>query len=356
MNGTACNAQAVLSAVTPYGRGAGSSRVRVHEWLDRMSDASRTYPYAGLAGAGPATLLRHPVSVARAERRLRALASSGPGRLLLHREASPLSRGALEQRLVRSAHLSVYDFDDALYADVGQGPRYRRIAPKGPKVTEVARAVDRVVAGNETLADWASQHNRDVVVVPSCVDPAAYDAKPTYAISDPPRLGWIGSWSTEAHLVTIAPALLHLHGRFGARLVLVGAPTGRLGELDAMTDRIAWSGDTQRREVARFDLGLMPLTDDPYSRGKCGYKLLQYLAAGVPSVASPVGVNATILARAGLPAADTIDEWVEAITGLLEAAEADRAALGHGARAMIEEHYSFTAWHAKWRSAMFLDG
>ena len=353
---SACEIEVALHAVTPYGRGAGSSRVRVHEWLDRMPDPTVTHPYAGLSGAGPGTLLRHPVRVAAAERSLRALAAARPARLLLHREASPLSRGALELRLARSAGVAVYDFDDALYSDVGQGPRYRRLAPKGPKVEAALQSVDRVVAGNETLANWAADHHRDVVVIPSCVDPAAYETKQQFSVGATPRIGWIGSWSTEVHLSAIAPALLRLHSRLGARLVVVGAPVGRLGDLERMAERIPWSPAAQRRELARFDVGLMPLVDDVYARGKCGYKLLQYLAAAVPSVASPVGVNAQILQRAGLPAATTVEEWEDAVTHLLELPEADRARLGVRARAMVEDQYSFAAWHDRWRDAMFLDG
>ena len=344
-----------LHAATPYGRRAGSSRVRVHEWVDRIPDAVRVHPYAGLDGAGPRALVRHPVRVARAEMSLRALAASRPRRVLVHREASPLSRGGLESALVRSAASSVYDFDDALYADTGDGPFYRRLAPKAAKVAAVLRSVDRVVAGNDTLANWAADHHRDVVVIPSCVDPEAYTPKTDFAVGPQPRIGWIGSWSTEQYLQAIAPALLTLHRRLGARLVLLGSPTGQLPGLDAMVDRVPWSPAAQRAEIARFDVGIMPLADTPYTRGKCGYKLLQYLAAGVPSVASPVGVNTQILAAAGMPSAATPDDWLAAMTDLLEATAADRAAQGGRGRRTVVEHYSFAAWRDRWRAAMFLD-
>jgi glycosyltransferase involved in cell wall biosynthesis len=246
----------------------------------------------------------------------------------------------------------VYDFDDALYADTGSGPLYRRLAPKAAKAEGVLQVVDRVVAGNDTLAEWASARHRDVVVIPSCVDPSAYRVKTDFAVAARPRLGWVGSWSTEPHLRRIAAPLLHLHERLGARLVLIGPRTGDLGELEAMVDRVPWSPAAQHEGVARFDVGLMPLPDDPYSRGKCGYKLLQYLAAGVPAVASPVGVNRQVLQRAGLPGATTDAEWLEAVTQLLEMAEADRRVLGERGRRVVQEHYSFDAWRERWRAAV----
>src|SRR3954447_15236915 len=126
-----------LHAVTPYGPRGGSSRVRVHEWAGRVPDAIVVHPYAGLDGAGPGTLLRHSARVIGAEASLRRLAASRPRRLLLHREASPLSRGRLESALTRSAAVAVYDFDDALYSDAGDGPFYRRLAPKAAKVAGV---------------------------------------------------------------------------------------------------------------------------------------------------------------------------------------------------------------------------
>ena len=166
-------------AVTPYGRGAGSSRVRVFSWTDRMADPPTVLDYIGANRASPRLLGRRARDVLGAEHELRRLASRGTDWLLLHREASPLSRGGLEVDVVRSAGFSVYDFDDALNVDVGEGPRWRRLAPKAAKVEAAVRAVDRVVAGNEVLADWASSLARDVVVVPSCVMSLATVRSPT---------------------------------------------------------------------------------------------------------------------------------------------------------------------------------
>jgi glycosyltransferase involved in cell wall biosynthesis len=341
-------------AVTPYGRGAGSSRVRVFSWLDRIQLPIGVHSYLSHNNSDPRYLLRHPHRLLTAERKLHALAKSRPEWILLHREASPLSRGGVETGLLAAAGLAVYDLDDALYCDVGQGPRWRRLAPKAPKAVAAAREADRVIAGNEILADWAVQIAREVIIVPSCVAVEQYRQKNDYRASDPPRLVWIGSADNESLLSTIAGPLTELNRRCGARLTLIGTSFRSLGRLEDIVDRLPWSEQVQHDALATADVGLMPLRDDPYSRGKCGYKLLQYAAAGLPAVASPVGVNASILSTLGFPAASTPEEWLDAVSAILELSESDRAALGRHAREQVITQYSYDAWMERWQEAVGL--
>jgi glycosyltransferase involved in cell wall biosynthesis len=345
------SSEPMLHAVTPYGRRGGSSRVRVHEWVDRTTAICSVTDYIGHCDASAGHLAGHAREVAGSERTLRRLAAVASSRLLLHREASPLSRGALECRLLRSAEFAVYDLDDALYEDHGQGGVLRRWAPKSQKAEYCARAADRVVAGNALLADWASQRNGDVVVVPSCVATERYRTKSDYAGGDVPRLVWIGSRDNEAHLRLLTGPLLELHRRVGARLTLIGTLQPRLGALEELIDRVAWSEDVQHTTLADADVGLMPLPDDAYSRGKCGYKLLQYAAAAIPFVASPVGVNAAILHQFGMPAPVAADEWIDALLQLLGAAS-DREALGRQARRVVDRDWSYDAWLPAWEAAV----
>ena len=341
-------------AVTPYGRGAGSSRVRVFSWIERTQLSIKVHSYLSQHNADPRQLLKHPRRLLNAERDMRALAANRPRWLLLHREASPLSRGGLETSLLAAADFAVFDFDDALYEDRGDGAPWRRLAPKAPKALAAARQADRVVAGNDVLADWASQFARDVVVVPSCVAVEQYREKTDYRLSDPPRLVWIGSAGNEPVLLTIAPELSELNRRYGARLTLIGTTRPSLGPLEGMIDRLAWSERLQHDALATADVGLMPLQDDPYSRGKCGYKLLQYAAAGLPAVASPVGTNASILDALGLPHARSARDCYDAVSAIIELSQSDRATLGRRARERVIEQYSYDAWAGRWREAVGL--
>jgi glycosyltransferase involved in cell wall biosynthesis len=344
----------VICAVTPYGRKGPSSRVRVYEWLDRIAEPRAVSGYIGHHNASASEVARHPAAVLTAERRLRRMASGSPERLLLHREASPLSRGGIERRLLSNSAFSVYDFDDALQWDWGGTGRLRRLAPKAPKALIGARNSDRVVAGNDVLAEWAQEHSRDVVVIPSCVAPDSYRRKADYEIGDPPRLGWIGSANNETYLEPVASALREVHRRTGARLTLIGTARPRLGELEEIIDRVPWSESAQASLLSTFDVGLAPVPDEPYERGKCGYKLLQYAAAGTPMAASPVGVNRQMLSEFGMPAPEDASEWADALLDLLALPAADRALLGANARELTERNYSFDAWLPRWREAVGL--
>ena len=342
--------------MTPYGRKGPSSRVRVFEWLDRIAEPRVVSSYISHHNASPSEVARHPVAVLAAECRLRRMAAQRPERLLLHREASPLSRGDLERRLLSTSAFSVYDFDDALQWDWGAGGRLRRIAPKAPKALIAAQTADRVVAGNPVLAEWAAEHSRDVVVIPSCVAPDRYRRKTDYTVGDPPRLGWIGSASSEAYLELVASALREVHRRTGARLTLIGTTRPTLGDLEDIIDRVAWSESTQYALLPELDVGLAPVPDELYTRGKSGYKLLQYAAAGTPVVASPAGVNREILSALGMPTPEDAEGWADAILDLLTRPVQTRAALGRRAREVTELHYSFDAWLPRWRNAMGLAG
>ncbi|MER7571260.1 glycosyltransferase [Streptomyces sp. NPDC126514] len=323
--------------------------------MDRTGGGFTVSGYLARPDASVSGLVRHPASLARAELRLAAIARARPRRLLLHREASPLSRGWWERRLLASAEFAAYDFDDALQWDHGEGGIARRLAPKAAKARLAVSHADRVIAGNAVLADWASHFQRDVVVIPSCVDVDDYLPKLSYDLGDPPRLGWIGSRHNEAYLLEIAGALTEVHRSTGARLTLVGTGRPSLGAMESFIDRVPWSPDSQHTALAAMDLGLMPLPTTAYSRGKCGYKLLQYTAAGLPAVASPLGVNADLLAEFGMPAARTQDDWIGAILTLLGRSAAARQRLGWAARGITARNYSYDAWLPRWSAALELE-
>ncbi len=332
-----------LMVGTSYGPAGSSTRVRVLDWLRFLGLEAEVHDYLGSANVRPGTLLRDPLGVVRAERHLRSLRSRPPAeRLLVSRSMGPFTRGRLEASLLRRAGWGVYDFDDALHADRRGG--VHQVLGEAAGWSTAVRGADLVVAGNAYLADAASRLNPDVTVIPSCVDPDDYPQKQDYAVGEVPRLLWLGSPSTERYLEDIAAALLRVHRRTGARLTVISAGDRSLGELDLMTDRVAWDGPRTDRLLAEADCGLMPLPDDPWSRGKCAYKLLQYGAAGLPAVASPVGVNALVTDQLhGLAATDG-DSWTDAVLAVLAEPEAARRARGLAARRAVEEHYSFAAW------------
>ncbi|RBY84535.1 glycosyltransferase family 4 protein [Blastococcus sp. TF02A-30] len=342
-----------LVVASSYGPTGASSRVRVLEWLSVLGLQAEVLDYIGTANVRPGTLLRRPREVLRAERRLRRLRSGPPPeRLLVSRSMGPFTGGRLEAALLRRAGWGVYDFDDALHADDRGG--IHRFFGEGAGWAPAVRAADLVIAGNQHLADAAAGLAREVQVIPSCVHPDAYPMKQEYAVGPEPRLIWVGSPSTERYLEAVAPALLEVHRRTGARLTVVSAGDRPLGELDTITDRVQWDGPRTDALLAQADCGLMPLPDTPFTRGKCAYKLLQYGAAGLPAVASPVGVNAEVVRQLDGWAASEADDWVDALVEVLTAPEAARRARGRAARRAVEEHYSYAAWAPAFRRALRL--
>ena len=193
------------------------------------------------------------------------------------------------------------------------------------------------MAGNEYLAEYARAVNDRVTVIPTTVDTARYTVEPRPP-NDVPVIGWTGSHSTARHLDTLQPALRRLAGRERFRLRVIGAPGYKVEGLDV--EAMAWQSETEVEDLRPLDVGVMPLPDDPWSRGKCGMKALQYMGLAVPAVCSPVGVNSEIIrdCENGF-LASTEDEWVEKLSLLLRSPEL-RARLGRAGRETIEARYS----------------
>jgi glycosyltransferase involved in cell wall biosynthesis len=260
----------------------------------------------------------------------------------LEKELFPWLPALAEVLLGRARVPYVVDYDDAVFHQYDQSPSWWVRTLLGAKIDAVMRNAAMVTAGNDYLASRARRAGaRRVEVIPSVVDAARYPPRPARSsgATNDFVIGWIGSPTTEKYLGAIAPALAALRGE-GARLVLVGARAPALRALDP--EIRPWSESSEVAEIQRFDVGIMPLTDDPWSRGKCGYKLIQYMAAGLPVVASPVGVNGTIVepGTSGYLARDN-EEWAAALRRLRD----DRAAalMGQAGRARVEREFSSQA-------------
>ena len=342
-----------LVVASPYGPAAPSTRVRVYEWLDHLGLTAERLEYAGLGRNGLGTLVRHPLAAARAELATRRVTTRLDDSILfLSREASPFSRGGLEGGLLAAARRGVYDLDDALFAD---RDGWRRLLAKEPKCRRSIQAADHVIVGNEYLAEYASELTDALTVIPTCVEPSAYRPTTSYDIPDEPTLVWLGSPSTEPYLEQIGPALREVHRQRRARVVVISGPRAHgAPEFSDFVQRVPWSPDGVAAVLSQADVALGPLPDDPYTRGKCAYKILQYAATGLPFVASPVGANAPAISRLGGVAATTTDEWVEALIGLIDAPTTERRDRGAAALRGVHDHYSFDAWADAWGKAVGL--
>lgn len=340
-----------LTTVASYGRKGSSARVRIYEWLDFLGLDARKFTYTGQGDNSISTLARNVDKALGAEVSLRRLAARRiPGALLMSREASPLSNGRLEAKLLERADTSVYDFDDAIFHSAAPFPY--SLWPKDKVWRRSVQAADRVIAGNDYLAEEASKFSRNVTMIPSCVNPELYPKKTAYRLNELPSLVWLGSPATEQFLPPIADALLRVHRVRPIRLRVISAGERSLGPLDAIVERVQWSEQGFAEELRSADVGIMPLADGPFARGKCAYKLLQYGAAALPVLGSPVGTNRSVLAAMGGASPATADDWEAALHDFLDAGDAERAALGARAYAVVKEQFSFQAWRDEWIKAI----
>lgn len=324
--------------VVPYDRTNSAVRTRALHWIDRLTGSGRVQ-VADVVVHGPGE-----------ERRPCAVGEP----LLLLRNARRLTRGRAEAHMLRRAAPGVYDLDDGLPWDDGKLPGlgrwWKRPFPRSLVAERAASAADRVIAGNDLLAEWAAQHCSEVRIVPTCVEPSDYRPRVVWDLEHPPLIGWIGSPATEHYLVSIAPALAEVAARTGARVEMVSGPGTVPEPLAAFTTRTVWEPTAVER-IGGWDVGLMPLHDGVYERAKCGYKLLQYAASGVPAVAAPVGVNRALLQRMDGLAASTLGEWVDALEAVLTEPAGRR---GERARRGFDlaNDYSYDTWEAAWVDAV----
>lgn len=344
-----------MITVASYGHGGSSARVRVHDWIRHLGlSVTAEYDYIGTSENSFSTLASRLPDVARAERTLRRLGGRRiPGTLLMSREASPLSNGSLEAALLKAADFSVYDFDDAIYHNAAPFPY--SLYPKGQLWKRSVGAADRLIAGNEILAEHASSYHGDVVMIPSCVEPGDYVQKADYTPRETTTVVWLGSPATERFLAAIAAPLKEAAQQTPLRVRVISRGEQSLGAIDPLVDRIPWGASTFGAALADADVGIMPLPDTEFTRGKCAYKLLQYGAAGLPVVGSPVGTNRLVLDRMGGIAASTPEEWVEGVMAVAHASESERAARGQQAKDAVKNHYSFAAWASTWNTALGLN-
>ncbi len=294
-------------------------------------------------------------------RRVAAAASGALGRLarllragrfdvvVVHRDLLPRGNPLALRLLRRSGTPWVYDFDDAIYLSPrefvpeGERSRERMARVKDPtEVEELAASAQIVLAGNEALAAWARERNPRVRVQPTPVDTDVFSPPLAPAAHGEAVVGWIGSPTAAYCLRAIRPALGRVGHRRRYTLHVVGA--GETVEVPGVrVVQKPWRLVDEADDYRALSVGLSPLPDNEWTRGKCGYKALVYMASGAVPVVSPVGVNAQIVEH-GVRGfhATTDDEWVEGVHRLLEDPEL-RAEMSVRGRAFVEARYSVRA-------------
>jgi len=293
----------------------------------------------------PGNILRKAAGFASLSvRQLNVLSNGRPYDVLwLYREIFPIGPAFMEWLLSATGHPPiVFDFDDAIFLPSTSEANQLIAALKVPsKVATIVRRSTEIVAGNDFLADYARRFNPAVTTIPTCVDTAIFRPRGGGGTLDKrgPVIGWIGSPTTADYIRGLGPVLREVATRheFVLRVSGAGAPVEIPG---VSVDNPEWALADEIELFRNLDIGVYPLLDDDWARGKCGFKAIEFMACGVPVVASAVGVNREII-QDGVNGflASTPDEWTAKLGRLIED-PALRATFGAAGRRTIEEHYS----------------
>ena len=337
----------VLAIVPSLYDTSPGQRFRLEQWAPLLEQRGVEITYSPFETAELREVLYRPGSTAKKikavltglNRRRVELADVDRFDLIyVFREAALIGPAWFERRIAAAGVPMIFDFDDAVFVPYRSPSNGYLSYLKFPRKTEkVIRLSRHVMAGNSYLADYARKFNRNVAVVPTTIDTQVYTGS-SREENEIPVIGWSGSFSTVQHLDTIRETLQELakHHRF--RLRVIGTPQYELPGVD--TESLPWRAESEVEDLRAIDIGIMPLPDDAWSKGKCGLKALQYMALEIPTVCSPVGVNTEIIQDNfnGL-IAGTAGEWIEKLSRLIIDKELRRQ-LGKAGRETVLKRYS----------------
>lgn len=337
--------------LTKYSYSAASSRYRAYQYVEFLEQAgfdpviSPLFPDTYLQNKfTSSSRLRWamnqvtPVAKCLAQRAWFLLRQASKyDAVYLQYEALPYLPPLFDDTLFQTNRRVVVDYDDAIHLTYDSKPLLRPVFHN--KIPTIVRRSRWVIAANKNLAAWARTFNNNVTIIPTSVDLRRYPPLPP-----PPRrggkpvIGWIGTPNTAAYLRMLEQPLLMLRKQHEFIFKVIGAPGFTMDGIETVS--VPWSEATEVDQLRTFDVGVMPVPDDRWGRGKSGLKLIQYLAAGVPAIGSGVGANRDILdgGHYGL-LAHSGPEWTNHLALLLDN-PAERERLASSGRRWVEAEFS----------------
>ena len=255
--------------------------------------------------------------------------------VLIHCELLPLLPAWVEACLIKTPY--IYDFDDAWYLRYRVG-RFKWLAPfYGSKLDTVIKNATAVTAGSSYLASYAARLSKNVTVLPSVVNTHLFSCHREQIKNGVFTLGWIGSSSTEEYLSILVTPLAMLGEEARLRFVVIGGRAPAIANVEVL--ELPWDADREVDLIRTLDVGLMPLPDNDWTRGKCAFKLVQYMACGLPVIASRVGANMELVTEECGFLVETVQEWLDSLRWMRDHS-IERQEMGIRARARVLEAYS----------------
>jgi glycosyltransferase involved in cell wall biosynthesis len=334
-----------ILALTRYSSLGASSRIRFYQYFPYLTSCKNDLHVMPLLGDDYIIALYNgqrksmlSIGISYFQRLIKYINAGSYDLLWIEKELFPWLPAWAESFLSVRGIPFVVDFDDAVFHryDIHRNQIIRTLL--GEKINTIMRHATTVVVGNDYLADHAIRAGAGkIVYLPSVVDVDRYSINKMK--NKQFRIGWIGSPVTALFLGLIKDALVDVCKKTGACVVLIGS-----GERDPLPglekDTFPWSENSEVEILQGCDVGIMPLPDEPFTRGKCGYKLIQYMASGLPVIASPVGENVRIIeqGKTGFLASGK-EEWVHALIELYHDTEMRRN-MGMAGRQRVEKYFS----------------
>ncbi len=261
--------------------------------------------------------------------------------VFIHRELAPVGPPVFEWFIAKILRKKIiYDFDDAIWLpDPNETNRLWQVIKWKAKVRQICRWSWKVSAGNSYLAAYAQNYCSSVHIIPTVVNTRRHTPAGIVG-NEPVKIGWTGTHTTLPYLTPLIPVLAAIEKNYSIHLIIIA---NLPPSIPINYQFIKWSKATEVTDLQKMDIGLMPLTDDQWSQGKCGFKAIQYGAIGIPSLVSPVGVNKEVVIdrETGIHC-HTPQEWYDGLVQLIES-ESARKTIGEAARAHIVKRYSVQA-------------
>ncbi|MEP2668352.1 MAG: glycosyltransferase family 4 protein [Cyclobacteriaceae bacterium] len=333
-----------------------SQRFRFEQYLSILDDRNvsfKIYSFLSLKGwrvlyTKGNTIFKVYYVVKGLVSRLKHLASASASSVdfvFIHREVAPVGPAIFEWIIVKIFKKKIiYDFDDAIWlTDIENESRLVKFIRSRSKIAHICKLSYKTSCGNKHLVDFALQFNANSIVNPTTIDTSSHHIPIKNSISKHNqlvRIGWTGSHSTLKYLKDIEAIFQNFYNSEQIEFVII---SNHLPELSFPFRFIKWSKSSEIIDLGKIDIGLMPLPDNEWTRGKCGFKALQYMAMGIPCIASPVGVNSEIITHGDNGyLAESREDWTKFLTILVNDSLL-REKLGKKGREKVEKCYSVSS-------------
>lgn len=338
-----------------------SQRYRFEQYLPALKEKGYEFDWSFLIeesedqefySAGNFLLKAHIITRAHYRRFLLLMSLRKYSLVFIQRESLFTGSTFFERHLSKKKLPFIYDFDDSVWlADTSPGNQKFEWLKKPEKVFESMRLANCVLAGNAYLAEKAKLHAKDVRLVPTTIDTSVHIPMPNMRTAERVVIGWSGSISTIKHFQILKPVLKRLIEKYDQAIEIMVMANQVYQDPELPITSLIWTSNYEVQNLNRFHIGIMPLPDDEWSRGKCGLKGLSYMACEVATVMSPVGVNTEIITSGenGF-LASTENEWFNTLCQLIEQKDL-REKIAKAGRKTVEIKYSVSANFTKYFQA-----